>query len=168
LPPSHRVAVRRLTLVSLLFIGWLGYLVYLVLHLPPSGPSGPIVLSRPQFLVSHVDVIARIDGKDGPVRVEEVRSRIDDEFLDLQGKDIKVTNLSQCRAQDGDKALDWTGPGRYLVPLFKIEGDSFSVVPIPPSPGYPANHPGSAGPPRIYPANPKVMEQYAALQQQRH
>jgi hypothetical protein len=45
---------------AVLFVAWLGYLAYLVFDRPQS----PQVLSRPQFLVSQLDVVGVIDDRD--------------------------------------------------------------------------------------------------------
>jgi hypothetical protein len=157
-PRSYRGAVLRLTVCSVLFVAWLGYLGYLILHLPPSGPSGPVILSHPQVLVSPLDVVARIDNLDAPIRVEKVLYAAEGEGKDLEGQSIQVENLADCRA-------NWTGPGRYIVPLYPPLGEqSYRVVAIPPSPGYPSPRgPEKSGPPRIYPATPQTLAQYAAL-----
>jgi hypothetical protein len=45
---------------AVLFVAWLGYLAYLVFDRPQS----PQVLSRPQFLVSQLDVVGVIDDRE--------------------------------------------------------------------------------------------------------
>ena len=61
-------AIIRLAVVAGLFLCWLGYLTYLVVITP----GDPVLLCRPQFLVSEVDVIAKIDDPNQPVTIEEV------------------------------------------------------------------------------------------------
>jgi hypothetical protein len=168
--------VGRLLVTIVLFAGWLGYLGYLVLCRPhePGGLAGafegrPLTLSRPQFLVSAVDVVARVPDKGGDeVVVEEVLYPREKAPVKA-GDKIKVTNISRCRPlrdpmmKDRETPDDWTGPGTYLLPLQsdpRQSKDTFEVTPTPPSPGYPPGHGGAAGPPRIYPATPEMLVEY--------
>ena len=168
--------VGRLLVTIALFAGWLGYLGYLVLCRPhaPGGLAGafdgrPLTLSRPQFLKSAVDVVARVNDKDGEdVVVKEVLYPSEEAPLKT-GDKIKVTNIDHCRplpdptVKDPETPPDdWTGPGEYILPLQKNK-DTFEVVPIPPSPGYPPGHGGAAGPPRIYPATPEMLAEYKQI-----
>src|SRR5438128_1430645 len=57
-------AVLRLIAVALVFAAWIGYLVYLVATRPVTADGAPLVLSRPQILVSELDVIAEVDATD--------------------------------------------------------------------------------------------------------
>jgi hypothetical protein len=121
-----QAARLRLILATVLFAGWIGWLAYLA-----ATTTKPIVLSRPQFLFSAVDVIAPVDEQDhrpvDKVTIQEVHWPPHGEEV-LQGKTITVTNLAQC---DG-----WEGPGQYILPLEK-NGENYQVVPVPDSPGYP-------------------------------
>jgi hypothetical protein len=156
-------AVARLALAALLFVCWIGYLAYQVVTLPRTPTGQPLVLSRPQLLVSDLDVLAPVDSlNDEESLVEQVLYTDRKEYQGLTGKKFRITNLAECRG------LYWTGPGRYLLPLRPIsdgkdnkEGKEwvFEVVPTPPSPGYPPLS-GKAGPPRIYPATDQVLAQY--------
>jgi hypothetical protein len=118
--------------------------------------------------VSDFDVIARVDSLDEKVTVEQVLYTDRKEYEGL--KEVRVTNLAECRGPSRDFRADagppdWTGEGRYLLPLRPVsdgkEGKDqvFEVVPTPPSPGYPPIS-GKAGPPRIYPATRQVLAQY--------
>src|SRR5947209_3918797 len=115
------------------FVCWLGFLGYLAettgRPLLPGTPA-PVILKRPQFLASTLDVIAEVDDKDGraapDARVVEVHWPERGEET-LVGRSITVTNLPDC---DG-----WTGPGRYLLALVR-SADTYRVASIPPSPGY--------------------------------
>jgi hypothetical protein len=180
-----RPAVGRLVVTILLFAGWLGYLGYLVVCRPhtPGGLVGafvgrPLTLSRPQLLVSTLDVVARVeDDKGENVVVEEVLYPKEHAPVKA-GDQIRVMNLDQCRPlpdpitkEQGPP--DFTGPDRYLLPLqstAKNDDKEFEVAPTPPSPGYPPQHPGSAGPPpgrpgppRLYPATPEMRAEYAQI-----
>jgi hypothetical protein len=161
-------AVVRLALAALLFACWIGYLAYQVATLPRTPTGQPLVVSRPQVLVSDLDVIAQVDSLDGPVTVQQVLYPDRKEYERL--KTIRVTNLAECRGPSRDFRAgagpqDWTRPDRYLLPLRPVsdgkEGKDqvFEVVPTPPSPGYPPVS-GKAGPPRVYPATEQVLAQY--------
>lgn len=141
--------VSRLVLAALLFAAWIGWLIFLA-----ATSSRPIVLSRPQFLVSTVDVIGRLSAEQGrPVSVVEV---IDVHWppsqQDLKQKSITVTNLAYCGG--------WNGPGEYILPLVKV-GDAYEVVRVPPSPGF---VPGGTSPAfRIYSRTPETMQQLDSI-----
>lgn len=157
---AARPAVLRLVLVAALFLGWLGYLAYLVWTLPPGGSDHrPPLLSRPQLLISPLDVIGVVEGLERPVLVEEVLYPTSADAPRLAGTKVVVTNLDDCRqavlGPDGRPQPDYTGPGRYLLPLRPLPDGGYEVVRIPPSPGYPFN-----GPPRIYPATPDILSQH--------
>src|SRR6516165_7848366 len=87
-----RPAVARLALCIVLFLGWLGYLAYLVLL------GKPVVLSRPQILVSQFDVIATIS-EDKKVTVKEVLypKAQDAKGRPKEGIEITVTNIDECK-----------------------------------------------------------------------
>src|SRR5947208_6269522 len=107
-----RWAVVRLVVASVLFAGWIGWLVYLAMT-----QSQPIVLSRPQLLVSDLDVIARVDDPGKKVVVEEVYAWHGKKPSITEGDSIDVGNLDRCRRlphdneADADVPLDWKGPG---------------------------------------------------------
>src|SRR5437773_2064431 len=112
----RRFAVLRLVLASLLFVGWIGWLVYLAKF-----KSKPIVLSRPQLLVSDLDIIAQVDAPGKEVVIKEVyawRSTIDPPAV---GSRIEVVNLDKCHRvpHDDEKEKedaiprDWQGAGLY-------------------------------------------------------
>ncbi len=140
----------RLALAAVLFAAWIGWLVYLVVTARGVSFSPPVVLSRPQFLVSQLDVIAeveRADGNPSEVTIREVSWPKEEKKL--AGEKIRVTNLSKC---DG-----WNGPGEYILPLIKSGKDGYEVTPQPLLPG------AGAGRPRIYPSTPQTRQQLQAL-----
>ncbi len=145
------MARLKLVLAAVLFVAWIGWLVYLVpasAWVYPFQPERPIVLSRPQFLVSNLDVIAEIEKKNvnpPEISVRDVPWPNDEQTKKLIGTKIRVTNLSSC---DG-----WTQPGEYIVPLMAGSKGEYQIVPIPPSPGY---HLGKA---QIYPSTPETRGQ---------
>jgi hypothetical protein len=156
--------VVRFLMACCLFAGWMGYLVYLA-----ATAGKPVVLSRPQLLVSKLDVLARIDSPDEPVVVEEVLLRAEGVEAPDAGDELTIANLRQCKRlphaeEDPEKVpLDWTGPGVYLLPLQPTpDGRRFVVAEVPPSPGYPPPA-FPRGTPRIYRATDEVMREYRAF-----
>jgi hypothetical protein len=163
-----RPAVVRLLVAALLFAGWLGYLVYLVVTFPRTPAGTALVLSRPQILVSDLDIIGEVKGTDQPVKVVTVL--YPDAEKGLEGQEITVTNLDQCKPlprpeqKDAPVPADYSGPGLYLLPLRKpAEGADYAVTPTPRSPGYPP-HQAQVGPPRIYPLLTERMKEQALAQ----
>lgn len=162
-----RYRVERLILTILLFGGWLSYLGYLVVCRPhtPNGVRGafegrPLTLSRPQFLVSTLDVVAEVSGDNGEhIVVQEVLFPKTDAPVKAE-ETIAVEQIEQCLA-------DYTGPGRYLLPLQILdEGKGkrrFQVAPTPPSPGFPSLQGVRVGPPRIYPATDEMLAEYRQI-----
>jgi hypothetical protein len=138
----------RLYVSAGLFLAWLTWLFYLVLT-----TTRPIVLSRPQFLASTLDVIAHVDvvgGKpDSHVRIEEVHWPPGRQI----GSAITVTNLAQSVARTNDGA--WH-TGSYILPLIEDHG-TYRVAEIPASPGYNPDFTDSR--PRVYEANPQTLRQ---------
>jgi hypothetical protein len=126
-----------------LFAAWLGYLAYLA-----ATTRNPIVLSRPQFLVANLIVVAQVDRVDGQppaVTVRQVSWPEGDKAPVRPGEQITVTNLSECSG--------WNKPGEYILALMSDKA-SYQLAPTPPSPGY---HAG--GRPPIYPATPETLAQ---------
>jgi hypothetical protein len=152
----------RLAVAAALFVGWLGWLVYLA-----ATGTDDVVLSRPQFLVANVHVVAEVGGKKEPeseVVVREVFWAAGDK-KPVDGKPITVENLKECLDQG------WAGPGPYILPLMThttAKGVTYSVAPTPRTPGYPygknaaANRPG---PPRIYPATESRLRQLKQIEE---
>jgi hypothetical protein len=153
-----KAAWIRLALVSALFIGWLGYLGYLVAERPD---GGTMVLSRPQFQVSDLDVVANVTKGSNLVTVVQVLYPNTESEHQLVGKELRVTNLADCRPPgDREKVKpDLTADGEYLLALQEEEPDGkepkkYRVTATPPSPGF------RAGTPRIYAATRSVLAQY--------
>jgi hypothetical protein len=166
-----RPAAWRLVLMSVLFAGWMLYLGYLV-YSRPLAQGRPLVLSRPQVLVSELDVVAEVDSTDPakPVRIEEVLYPVGEKSVAVGGE-IHVENLTECRSplreDEANPPPDWTGPGKYLLPLVPLHRPAedgkpcYRVAPTPRSPGYPRPpHDTTPGPPRIYPATAQALAQY--------
>lgn len=172
-------ATARLMLTAALFAGWLGYLGYLVVCRPhtPGGLLGafdgrPLTLSRPQFLVSTLDVVAEVSGDKGEkVVVKEVLFPKAGAPV-KPGDEIHVENLDRCRpladplARDANPPPDYSGPGEYLLPLQALDPNEprrFAVVPTPPSPGFPLSGGVNVGLPRIYPATGEMLAEYRQI-----
>ncbi|HEY7330367.1 MAG TPA: hypothetical protein VH592_22195 [Gemmataceae bacterium] len=174
-----KLAAGRLILTAALFLGWLGYLSYLVVCRPhtPDGLRGafegrPLTLSRPQFLVSTLDVVAEVSGQKGEkVIVKEVLFPKANAPVKA-GNEIYVENIESCQppsdplAKEKDPPPDYIGPGEYLLPLQSPDTEGanrFKVVPTPPSPGFPLSQGAHSGPPRLYPATPQMLAEYGEI-----
>jgi hypothetical protein len=147
-----KAATLRLLLAAGLFAGWIGYLAYLAVTAgtQPISRQGPTVLSRPQFLVSTLDVIAQVN------EVKDAPAPTDATVVEVlwggpkpgEGHVLHVTNLAGCEG--------WAGPGQYILPLVQTVGaeDTYEVAPIPRSPGIDRHVP------RIYPVTDQTREQF--------
>lgn len=171
----------RLMVMAALFLGWLGYLGYLVVCRPhtPNGLRGAFVgravtLSRPQILVSTLDIVAEVSGDKGEkVVVKRVLYPKNEKDAPVKvGETIQVDFIDLCHAvpdQVGSNANpppDYNGPGDYLLPLQPAgdeDGHHFQVVSTPPSPGFPQSLEHKVGPPRIYPATSEVLVEYKEI-----
>jgi hypothetical protein len=146
--------VWKLVLASVLFAGWIGYLVYLVVT-----ARNPVVLSRPQLLVTDFAVKAHIDNPESnTVKVESVYWVRDDKKPPANG-DITVANLDQCKGSPY-----YTGPGEYILPLQRTKAGEYLVAQIPRSPGYPPAERETAV--RIYPDTAETRQQLERLKPQ--
>lgn len=67
-----RPVVQRFVAVAVLFAVWIAYLAYLVWTLPKSPNDLPPILSRPQFLVSDLDVVGEIEDDERTVPLVEL------------------------------------------------------------------------------------------------
>jgi hypothetical protein len=123
----------RLTVAACLFVAWLGYLLLLVVL-----TRDTIVLSRPQFLISDLWVLAELTtDKDGR---PAAKAKIIDIFWfkhpadqNLRDQTITIPNLPETGPQG------YTGSGKYILPLRKLEEAGvamYVVTPVPASPGY--------------------------------
>ncbi|MCI0459459.1 MAG: hypothetical protein L0Z62_21120 [Gemmataceae bacterium] len=140
----------RLGIAATLFVAWIGYLLYLTTTLTPAA----LVLSRPQFLVSSLDVIARVEGDAGrPVRVTitEVHWPHTPAAAKLREQQIPVTNLADCEG--------WEGDGLYILPLVSAGQSQYQVVATPASPGYDPRF----GRPHIYPLTHETRQQLDSI-----
>ena len=160
----------RLALAAVLFAAWMGYLAYLVYALPAKTNSPTVdklrppptnltpVLSRPQFLVSDLDVVGTIDVAAGTVTVEEVLYPADAE-QPKKGDEIKVTNLKHA-----EPALPESGTvGPCLLLLQESsDGSAYRIAPVPSSPGY------SRGQLLIYSADHERLAEYHSLKKPEH
>jgi hypothetical protein len=145
-------AAGRLLLVIVLFGGWLAYLGYLVYTRPHTPGGQPLVLSRPQFLVSTLDVVARVEDHD-KVTVVEVLYPAHQAPVQ-KGDVISVEDFGRQPPPSG-----WLGSGEYLLPLLPLGSNQkhYRVAPIPSSPGY------AQAEPRIYPGTKQALAQYREM-----
>lgn len=184
-----RRSVWRLSLASLLFVGWIGFLAYLA-----ATTTKPTVLARPQFLSADVWVVAEV-GKDrfwpalpqlvavpagGPMAAALLQSAAPES--DLPGEMVQVRkvlwankssdrDLSRVYVKNMGKCgptFGWEGPGEYLLALSHTnDGEAvYQVTPLPRTPGFI----GSLGlgqsalvSSKIYKATPAVIHQAEAL-----
>jgi hypothetical protein len=152
------LARARFALALALFLGWLGYLGYLVAE----RPNGQSVLSRPQFLVSEYDVVADATPGSNVVTVKRVLWPQTADARKLEGKQLTVVNLDECRPPSDvlkKERPDLTTGGEYLLPVQSMDeqGKEYRVAPTPPSPGFPR------GTPRIYRFSKEVEAEYRSL-----
>jgi hypothetical protein len=159
----------RLVLTASLFVGWLGYLGYLVATRPLTASGTPLVLSRPQIMVSPIDIVADVSNPLGRVTVVTVVQILHPADSPIKvGDKVKVLDLDSCRPltrRVNEKPQDdFAGPGRYLIPLrpSKPEEGAYEVVPIPTSPGFDARRMEVLGV-RIYPFTDEAAAQYRRI-----
>ena len=122
----------RLVVSAALFVGWIAFLAYLV-----AVTRDPVIVSRPQILVSNLCVLAKIDEHAGgpapDVRVTKVLWTEDDD-KSLEGRPLTLGDLA-----DLGQAQGWAGAGEYLLPLVKRKLDKqtvYALTPIPAMPGF--------------------------------
>jgi hypothetical protein len=156
-----KARVAWLIATGVLFVGWLSWLAYLAVF-----SANSVILSRPQFLVSTVDIVADVPEERGRpagrVTVAEVVWPIEGTAQKLLGQCIEVANLPECRVEPPPRSKDKPFmSGRYILPLVKKE-NAFYVAGIPPSPGFVDPSLGDERP-RIYPANSQTLRQLAMM-----
>jgi hypothetical protein len=165
-----KAARVRLALTLAVFLAWLGYLGYLVAERPAKRLASDsedgefVILSRPQLLVSDIDVIAQARKGSDTVTVSQVLFPATDAARELQGKEIKITNLADCRPPGDRKGAlpDLSADGEYLLPLQDPgpDGKEYRVAVTPLSPGF------HRSTPRIYPATKDVLAQYRQIRKE--
>jgi hypothetical protein len=147
----------QLAVAASLFALWIGWLVYLAIT-----TVRPMVLSRPQFLVAQLYVVAEL--KEGTsssepsseVVVREVLWTQDSEDRKLTEKpSLHIANLPKVSERFG-----WRGASAYILALTKKSeerGPTYQVTAIPRSPGYIPDPQAPALP--IYRATPETLRQ---------
>ena len=149
----------RLAVTAVLFLGWVGYLAYLALF-----TRNPIVLSRPQFLVAEMHVLATRQADD-TFEINDVLWPAEKKE-EWRGKKIFLSNPKECQTWSEAERWHYALPPEgqeALLPLYAVEaaGDdrvAVKVAPIPPSPGH-----GAPGAARIYPATSAVLSEYNSI-----
>jgi hypothetical protein len=154
-PSPRRRALLALTVV--MFLLWIGYLAFLA-----ASTRQPVVLSRPQLLVSNLVVIATLTGgPDHPeptVTVNDVVWAGDPADKAKTHAKIAVQNLEGVGPEQG-----WEGPGDYILALTQQRDGTFAVTPVPPSPGYPQTDRI-----RIYRATERTRQRLGEILRQYH
>jgi hypothetical protein len=152
----------RLAVAALLFMCWIGYLAYLA-----ATTTQPIVLSRPQFLIADLYVVATVAAnpkmEDEPadeVTVKQVvwsANKDDSKLAKIRVKDL---HYHKSATPSG-----WQGPGDYVLALSrnKDDGQSFQVTPLPRTPGFYGLPSG-----RIYKATPSTLRQLEFVKEEYH
>lgn len=146
---------RYLLLAAGLFAAWIGWLVYLA-----ATSRDQVILSRPQFLVAHLHVLARLTGTaehpDAKVTIVEVSWAVPGQQRAPKDAEIPVSQLDLCGPEQG-----WEGAGLYLLPLMKGPGETYQLAAIPAGLGFaPRQLPERL---RIYPATPAALAQLRQL-----
>jgi hypothetical protein len=147
-----------LILTGVLFLAWIGYLAYQAITLPRPN----IVLSRPQFLVADLWVVAHIESPDDPVTVKECVYAAEGEEKPADGSTLKVGGLADCKKtvrtskNEIETREEFTGPGDYILPLTRGSGGYF-VTPIPHMTGL------TQYGPHIYPLTPETRARLAEM-----
>ena len=123
----------RLVVSVCLFLAWIGFLAYLVAR-----TRDPVILSRPQLVVSSAVVIAEVKAQDGrqagTVAVSKVAWALASDDAKFADSQLAVDGLADIGSEQG-----WSGPGAYILPLTKrkvASGYVYEVTPLPISPGY--------------------------------
>jgi hypothetical protein len=125
----------RLAVAAALFLGWLGWLGWLAYARRLSRDE---VLSRPQFLVSSLYLVADVkggpDAPDPVVTVREVGGPAAAHGGPRPGSRLRLVGLARLGPGQG-----WDGPGEYVLPLTKKADGAYAVTPLPPTPGNPVD-----------------------------
>ena len=151
---------RTLLIVAAsLFALWIGYLAFLALT-----ASKPDVLSRPQFLMADLYVVAEVPAHphrpDRPAHLMTVKQIV----WSKDPEDAKRTQFFVAwPALRRASPTDWKGPGEYVLALSRTDdANVFLLTPLPRTPGYA----GAVG--RVYPATSQTLEQVERLKQEFH
>lgn len=142
----------RLAVAAAAFVAWLAWLAYLVFQSHDS-----VILSRPQFLVANLHVVAHLSGDaekpDGKAKILEVIWTADEADKNKTNSEMPIADLDQVGTTQG-----WIGPRDYILPLLKLKDGRYRLAPIPASPGYPGTNVG-----RVYPATLQARRQLAEV-----
>jgi hypothetical protein len=125
----------------------------------------PVILSRPQILVSNLCLLAKIDEHEGGpnprVQVTKVLWAADDD-KQLDGRELLLEDLADVGKEQG-----WAGPNDYLIPLIarKLGNEVvYEVTPLPHIPGFVPARPNER---RIYRATDDALRQLWELRPNR-
>jgi len=157
-----------LLIPAALLAAWLAYLSYLVTTRPLQAPGYPLVVSRPQIMVSDLDVIGEVEemaAADKPTKVKVLTVlHAKEGDATKEGDVLDVDHLPDCRpvARKGLPVPDdCPGPGRYLMPLRRSlsEPGRYEACPVPASPGFHPFDPVR----RVYLDTVEARAQYATI-----
>lgn len=116
-----------------LFASWIGYLAWLV-----ATTRQPVVLSRSQFLVADLFVVAELKSCNGwPCSKAVVQEVVwPAQAQDLVGLTLPLEGLGDHGPKQG-----WAGEGIYILALSRLMLDQkknqvFQITPLPATPGY--------------------------------
>jgi hypothetical protein len=151
-PPRRRLALAATILA---FVLWIGFLTFLA-----ATSSHPVVLSRPQFLVSNLIVLAHVSGTDHPEPTVEVL-----QVVWPREPEAGVKASAKLTIEDLKLARGWEGAGEYLLALTRQAGAT-KVTAVPASPGFPASAAQQADRLRIYRDTPNTRQQLAEIETQ--
>ncbi|MSQ95718.1 MAG: hypothetical protein EXR98_14325 [Gemmataceae bacterium] len=139
----------RLAVAACLFVAWLGFLLFLVID------ARKIVLSKPQFLIAQMIVVAEVRDQGGivdpEVAIEQVLWSSDPALKSMNA--LKLPDLSALAEPNG-----YQGTRKYLLPLIQSPA-GWAITPIPRLGAYPAPQ----VPVRIYAWTPDTEAQVREL-----
>jgi hypothetical protein len=151
----------RLAVAVVLFFCWIGYLAYLA-----ATTTQPTVLSRPQFLIADLYVVAVLAADPATPQEPTNEVTVKKVIWSAKGEDFKqpkmtVENLKTLAQLGG---CGWEGPGEYILALSRTKDNRgvYQVTPLPRTPGFN----GAAG--RIYMATPSTLRQLEQLKEEYH
>jgi len=116
----------RLVVSAALFASWIAFLGYLVFT------SSKVILSRPQFMIAQMYVVAEVREGNAEVVIDQVlwSARKVDAKLD---KNLTLPEITACGKKQGNQ-----GPGKYLLPLQRTSTGDFEIAPVPRALGFPS------------------------------
>jgi len=146
----------RFFVAAILFVAWIGFLAFLAIQ-----TREPVVLSRPQFLVSDAVVLATINENDGHPDPAVADFKVVWSKDGSGAKDLGpliIPALSESDAENG-----WRGPGDYLLPLRKRQFGKEMIYELTQLPLIPGFRPKPGSNARIYKATSDALAQWHVI-----